>query len=116
MKREWMFAVEAICPYVRTTQRAKFCDPRYKKYRAWKELVRACANVAGVPSELRGDCNYSVHVHIYCKGKRRGDVDNYLKAALDALWKEDRRVMRVSAEGYQQHFRDRMIIEIKEEP
>lgn len=116
MKREWTFTVEAVQPYVRTTQRAKFCDPRYRKYRAWKEVVRAKANLAHVPPTLRSDRTYSVHIDVYFKGKRRSDIDNHLKSCLDALWKDDKRVTRVSAEAYERCDNDRMVVHVEEAP
>lgn len=114
MRLEWKFSLGAIQTYVRTTQKQKWVDPQYKKYRAFKLALRASANLSDVPMELDPKKSYSVHVDIYCVKKRRGDVDNYLKSALDALWKQDKQVTKVSAEAFENKGLEMTIVTVVE--
>jgi hypothetical protein len=50
--RVYTLELDRIVPYVRTTQRQKWVDPRYKRYAAWKEWARYKANLAGWPTAL----------------------------------------------------------------
>lgn len=94
-----------IQPYVRTTQRQKFVDPRYHKYAAWKRTLRIEANVAGFPRELKSDRRYRLSLDVYWRGKARADLDNLVKAVLDGLFDQDRRVLVIDA-GAWEHVSD----------
>jgi hypothetical protein len=75
----WTFEInEQLQGYVRTTQRAKWVDPRYKRYLGWKGLVRLLATVAGVPEELPRDCRAVVSASVTWNRKARLDGDNFL--------------------------------------
>jgi len=90
-------------PYKRTTQKQKWVDKSYHKYRDYKQLVQIMTN-----SQFKGHFKdkpliVEVTVHLYGKGSlnmgRDGDIDNYIKAALDSLNKvvydDDRQVVSV---------------------
>ncbi|MDL0090088.1 RusA family crossover junction endodeoxyribonuclease [Campylobacter gastrosuis] len=76
-------------PYKRTTQRQKFKDANYKKYLAFKELIRwhFKAQNKTEPS-LKG--RYHVSVMATYKDKTHGDTDNVAKAVNDALFSDDK--------------------------
>ena len=61
-------------PYVRTTQKMKFVDPRYKKYHQWKSAFRLWANTQGFPEELDLSRSYSIDITIWVRGRARGDL------------------------------------------
>jgi len=81
--------------YVRTTQRQKWVDPRYKRYVDWKRAVRLFANLAGIPESLPADSRAVLSIAVTWKRKARLDGDNFLKGILDSLWSQDRRVMEL---------------------
>lgn len=83
--------------YVRTTQRQKWVDKRYKRYQAWKEAFRACLNTQMFPSELDKGARYSLDIEISAKGKVRWDLDNACKAIQDAAWKQDHQIKVLKA-------------------
>ena len=91
---------------VRTTQRQKWVDPRYKKYQAFKERVRLIANAAGVPDEIPKDGSASVFIRIHWEKRARADCDNVGKSFLDALWKNDRRVLKLTIEAIEHEGRE----------
>jgi Holliday junction resolvase RusA-like endonuclease len=98
MSNTWKpLVIPSIQPYVRTTQRQKFCDPRYKKYAAWKSMVRVLANVAGWPQDLERDGRYKLSIRASWKGRARCDLSNIIKAVEDACFKQDRRVLWIVA-------------------
>ena len=80
---------------VRTTQRAKWVDPAYARYRAFKTTIRLYANQAGIPIALRSDQSACVRLSVNWVGRQRCDLDNVLKGLLDALWANDRRVTEI---------------------
>jgi Holliday junction resolvase RusA-like endonuclease len=82
---------------VRTTQRQKWCDPRYKVYQAYKERIRLMANLEGVPNELNKGAYYRLELQVFWAGAARADLDNVIKGVLDALFKQDRRVLSIKA-------------------
>lgn len=87
-----------IMAYYRTRNRgSKFGNPRAKRYDEYKRLVRLIANTAGVPQELLENHRASVSVWITWRLKARADTDSILKAIIDALWRQDRRVHEVYA-------------------
>ena len=90
----WTFRIEdqPLQAYVRTTQRQKWVDPRYKRYLGWKGFVRLLATVAGVPDTLPQECRAVVSVGVAWKNRQRLDGDNFCKGILDSLWAQDRRV------------------------
>lgn len=81
--------------YVRTTQRQKWVDPRYKRYLGWKGLVRLFATAQGIPDSLTQDCRATVSAAVMWNRKARLDGDNFIKGILDSLWPQDRRVMEL---------------------
>ena len=83
-----VFVVEGPLLGYRASVRRAF-DPAYK---AFKERVRLLANLAGVPSELESDAKAKIIVIIHWKRKPRIDGENVMKALVDAIWTQDRRV------------------------
>ncbi len=92
-----MYSTGPIVPYVRTTQKQKFVDPRYRKYHQWKAAFRLWANIQGFPEELDLEKSYHLDVRIWIKGRTRSDLDNNFKAIADALFKQDRRIIDIRA-------------------
>ena len=86
-----------LVPYVRTTQRQKWVDKRYKRYQAWKDAFRLCLNTQGFPSEL-GPRRYELNVEIYANKKVRYDLDNACKAVMDSAWSQDKQIKILKAE------------------
>lgn len=90
-------------PYTRMTRKGKYVNKAAKKYLAYKNLVGVTARNLGIDIKKRK----SVGVKVYLYGKttsfgRDGDVDNYLKTALDGLngiaYEDDREIESVWAE------------------
>lgn len=96
--QEWRFAVENPMGAVRTTQRQKWVDPNYKRYEAYKRAVRLVANTAGVPAAIDAEYRAQVEMFFTFPCEVHADIDNLGKALLDALWKQDRRVIKLWAE------------------
>ena len=113
---KWTFTIPELMGAVRTTHRAKFCDPRYKRYAQYKTLVRAIANQAGVPDDLDPKKRYSLALFVYWKKKARADLDNVLKAVLDGLFKQDRRVLSYSCHATENAGLDEAQVTVIEEP
>lgn len=88
-----------IVPYVRTTQKQKWVDKRYKRYQAWKDKFRLSANTQDFPSELDPKVDYLVSIKAKVVGARRWDLDNVFKGVLDALFTQDQRVAAISGEA-----------------
>lgn len=92
-------------PAVRTTQRQKFVDPRYAKYRDYKEYFAMLAqqelNKHHLP-RFSKDEDVVFNAKIYLYSKRRIDIDNLLKSFFDAsnsiLWYDDSQVVKASVE------------------
>lgn len=84
--------------YVRTTQKQKFVDPRYAKYRDFKNAVAWYGKLA-TKEKMSGDI--SVQVTVYLTGQGRGDLDNYVKGLLDGCnqvcFEDDRQVVEIIA-------------------
>ena len=113
MGKSWSFSIPEIVPYVRTTQKSTW-TPRYKRYSAWKSLVRAIANTASVPSDL-GESAYLVRSVVAWKRRCRADLDNAgVKNILDALWSQDRRVMEIQARAYENVGMDEIRVTVEE--
>jgi len=87
-----------VHPYVRTTQRQKWVDQRYKKYAAWKDAFRASLNVQDFPSDLDKEKRYSIEIVVMASGKLRCDGDNQIKAILDGAFRQDRRIKSIKYE------------------
>ena len=66
---------------------------RYREYDEWREKVRLLANCAQVPDELGKDDSWEVLISIHWTKRARIDGDGVLKGILDALWRNDRRVL-----------------------
>jgi len=85
-------------PYLRTTQKAKFC-PKYKVYQQYKDRIVAafldqCKGDWGCPKPLttvRGQ-KTKVDIMIYFKNYAHGDPDNIFKACADSLFSCDKYV------------------------
>ena len=76
-------------PYKRTTQRQKFKDKEYAKYRRYKELIVAefARETGKLPHQvLRKGVKYSVDVVAFYKDKTHGDTDNVAKGVNDAIF------------------------------
>jgi Holliday junction resolvase RusA-like endonuclease len=71
-------------------------DPRYKRYQVFKSRLRYAASAAGVAESLDPKKSYAVMLHVFWTGRARCDLDNVLKAVLDGLWRNDRRVLSVT--------------------
>lgn len=110
--RSWTFTLDSIVPYVRTTQRQKHVDPRYGRYRRWKEYVRTVANTASVPAELNRDSAYGVEITVQWSGKARADLDNVVKGVIDALWKQDRQVKQIMAYSLERSYKDAITVTV----
>ena len=79
---------------VRTTQRQKRFAP-YRRYAQWKCGVRLRANVAGIPPTLKKSNVAGVGIEASWERVQRIDADNVIKAVLDSLWAQDRRVLDI---------------------
>ena len=84
-----------IHPYVRTTQRQKWVDKRYKRYSAWKNAFSLFLNTKGFPSELVKGRRYRLYISVFVSGKLNCDGDNIIKAVMDAAWKQDRQIKMI---------------------
>ncbi len=83
------FKIEGPLLGYRASVRRAF-DPKYK---AFKRAIRAIANTAGVPDELRSSDHAEVFVKVFWKRKARIDGSNVYKAVEDGLWAQDRGVV-----------------------
>ena len=112
----WQFEIEApLMGAVRTTQKAKFVDPRYKRYASWKKVVRLIANSNGIPTHLDPKKSYRFEVLAYWKAKQRIDGDNLLKALMDSLWKQDRRITSIEYVACEHNGRELARVSLSEE-
>lgn len=78
-------------------------DVRYShshEYKAFKTLVRAQANLAGVPDQLNPDGIYSICTEFYWPKRPRIDISNAHKAIEDGLFTQDRAVHKIAAYHY----------------
>jgi len=104
----------AVVPYVRTTQRQKWVDKRYKRYQAWKDAFRLSANTQGFPSELDPSKCYSFVLRLFVSGYRRWDCDNAGKGALDSLFEQDNGVSEIYVKAEEYTGVDRVEVELVE--
>lgn len=109
MRTWYMYFPGPVHPYVRTTQRQKWVDRRYKAYRAWKEAFRVVANAQGVPDQLDHHKKYYLGCDIHVRGKARYDLDNAIKAILDALFRQDAPIREIYAKVYE-GMKDDMVV------
>lgn len=91
-------------PYVRMTQRGKYVKKNAKRYLEYKQSI-GWAYIAKKMPKLDGKIEIGITAYLYGKTTefgRDGDVDNYLKSAMDGLngiaYKDDRQVVRAKAE------------------
>ena len=112
-ERVWRLAYPEIVPYVRTTQRQKWVDPRYKRYAAWKKAFRLAANVEQFPDELDRDGKYAVTLVLSWTKRARCDLDNAVKGALDALFAQDRRVVSIIANAIENQSFDGIALQLE---
>lgn len=103
-----------IVPYVRTTQRQKWVDPRYKRYQRFKDALRLVANTKGFPDSLNTGSAYSLSLTMYWRKKARADLDNLLKGILDSLFTQDRRVTKLDAVSYEQSGEEYLTLALRE--
>jgi Holliday junction resolvase RusA-like endonuclease len=76
-----------VVPYTRTTQRKKWVDPKYAKYRASQDLLRGYFHNVMVDNgyEPLGRQPIQVAIVIHLKTiDHRADLDNQIKAVIDA--------------------------------
>ena len=92
---------DKVHPYVRTTQRQKFVDPRYKKYSNFKRSFRLWANTQGFPEDLDPEKTYSLVVNIHLKGKATCDLDNQAKSIMDSAFPQDRRILNLTISAWE---------------
>lgn len=106
-------------PYVRMTQRGKYVKKRAQRYLSYKDTV-GWAYKANRGPKMNGDIE--IHVTVYLYGKTTpmgmdGDVDNYIKTAMDSLNKiaydDDRQVVRAVGEKKPCRHPDEQRMEIK---
>lgn len=67
------------------------------RYLAQKDLIRCLANAAGVPDALDHAGRYKLTLEVFVHGKPKYDLDNQVKAILDACFPNDRRVLEIHA-------------------
>lgn len=71
-----------IVPYVRRPNKTSRTDPRAQRYHASQNriawLMRAGVGAGQLPF------GFVLRIVVHVRGKKRGDVDNYAKAVLDA--------------------------------
>jgi Holliday junction resolvase RusA-like endonuclease len=108
----WEFSLETVQAYVRTTQRQKWTDPRYARYRIWKGYVRNVANLARVPTNLTEPVK--VVIAVFWRRKCRADLDNIVKGVLDALWDQDRLVRHIEAVMCEKNEIESMAVKVQE--
>lgn len=86
--------------------RGRFVQTR--EARAYKQAVALKALAHGM-RPLHGEI--AVQVHVY-RARRSGDLDNFFKAAFDALkgiaWDDDKQVVRLVADRYEDKANPRM--------
>ena len=97
-----------IVPYCRTTQRQKWVDPRYKRYAAWKRDLRIIADARGWPTRLNPDWLYKFGIVVSWTKRAHADLDNVVNWFLDALFKQDRRILRIDAEAVENTGRENL--------
>lgn len=84
-------------PYKRTTQRAKFISSDYMKYLEFKELLKwefLKQNKISSYKALDKNKAYEFSLKIGFKDKKHGDADNVVKGVLDALFENDKNVLK----------------------
>lgn len=91
-------------PYTRTTKRQKYVDEQYQRYHAYKEAVATYARnymaLNKIPKIKKGvPLEFGCKVYLK-KGKKDGDLSNYVKGLEDALNKvvfaDDKWIWRLS--------------------
>lgn len=104
-------------PYVRMTKRGKYVKRSAQRYMAYKDRIGWIAKAQGV----RADQRQRIGIKVYLHGKttqfgRDGDIDNYLKAALDGLngiaYQDDRQITSIWAEKLRAEDKDSERMEI----
>ena len=84
---------------VRTTQRQKWVCKRYAAYRDYKKRVRLVADTANIPEKPSLDQSVKLALLVNWKKRQRPDLDNVVKGILDAIFKDDRRVLSITADA-----------------
>lgn len=103
-----------IVPYVRTTQRAKWVDPAYKRYQDFKTALRSFADTRGFPISLDNDKSYRILISIYLEGRSRYDLDNGVKGIMDALFVQDKRITEIWATFIERHKETQCTVTLEE--
>ncbi|CAM4033797.1 hypothetical protein [Campylobacter armoricus] len=88
-------------PYKRTTQRAKFVCKDYLKYLEFKKYLQIeFRKQNGISPNQAFDFKkqYEFSLKIGFKNKCHGDGDNVLKGVLDALFENDKNVLKADYE------------------
>ena len=109
---KWTFTVGLVLGAVRTTAFGK--SARWLRCAAYKRDVRLIATASGVPLELDPKKSYRVDMSVLWKAKARVDGDNAFKAITDALWKQDRRILRFSYEAYEHQKQELVTVSVQE--
>lgn len=86
-----------VVPYVRTTQKSKWCSKAWKRYAAWKDTFRLFLNAKDFPADLDPKTEYELSIQIFASKKVRYDLDNAVKAVMDASWKQDKQIKGITA-------------------
>ncbi|MCV3508840.1 RusA family crossover junction endodeoxyribonuclease [Campylobacter sp. CNRCH_2016_3089] len=84
-------------PYKRTTQRAKFVCKDYLKYLDFKKYLQIeFRKQNGISPNQAFDSKkqYEFSLKIGFNNKKHGDADNIVKAVLDALFENDKNVLK----------------------
>lgn len=90
LKPSWRMVWQGrVFPYVRTTQRAKFANPRYRLYTKFKKAFRLIADTYGMIQSLEHGKRYWLSICIRVKGHCRYDIDNACKSISDSLFEQD---------------------------
>jgi crossover junction endodeoxyribonuclease RusA len=83
-----------VVPAVRTTQKQKFVDARFQRYRSFKQHFAWYAKRA---TSKRIEGPVRVKVIVYTQGNKVADVDNLAKSLMDSsngiCWCDDKQVV-----------------------
>jgi hypothetical protein len=74
-------------PYERATQRSKYTDPRYLRYKDWKVFVLKCfSEQTRMAFPCEPDGHYRLDVKCFFVGENHADLENVRKGIQDALF------------------------------
>jgi Holliday junction resolvase RusA-like endonuclease len=85
-------------PYYRTTQRGKFTR-EYKRYSEWKEYILFdCFGRKKI--NLKENETAEMNIKIFFSNKKHGDADNVFKGIADAIFENDKYLLKGSFESF----------------